>query len=94
MSRILKVAMQHIFCDVHLIVTDYRKKKNVGCGLGSMHYLCFSSRYPKFYGASQCQNCRTSCPFGSKKCSRCGVHIAISEDKVCVSGKMSAAIDF
>ncbi|XP_048050065.1 RNA-binding protein 44 isoform X5 [Megalobrama amblycephala] len=44
-----------------------------------------SSRYPKFYGASQCQNCRTSCPFGSKKCSRCGVHIAISEDKVCVS---------
>ncbi|XP_051761638.1 RNA-binding protein 44 isoform X4 [Ctenopharyngodon idella] len=44
-----------------------------------------SSRYPKFYGASQCQNCRTSYQFGTKKCSRCGIHVAISEDKDCVS---------
>ncbi|KAK7154032.1 hypothetical protein R3I94_007409 [Phoxinus phoxinus] len=43
------------------------------------------SRYPTFYGAFRCQNCSTSCPFGTKKCSHCGIHIAISEDKVCVS---------
>ncbi|XP_077071267.1 RNA-binding protein 44 isoform X2 [Siphateles boraxobius] len=43
------------------------------------------SRYPLFYGAFRCQNCGTSCPFGTKKCSHCGIHIAISEDQVCVS---------
>ncbi|XP_067299824.1 RNA-binding protein 44 isoform X2 [Pseudorasbora parva] len=43
------------------------------------------SRYPTFYGAFRCQNCRTSCPLGTKKCSHCGIHIAISEDKVCLS---------
>ncbi|XP_059356026.1 RNA-binding protein 44 isoform X1 [Carassius carassius] len=43
------------------------------------------SRYPSFYGASQCQNCGTSCPFGSQKCRCCGFHIEISEDKVCLS---------
>ncbi|XP_056107858.1 RNA-binding protein 44 [Rhinichthys klamathensis goyatoka] len=43
------------------------------------------SSYPTFYGAFRCQNCRTSCPFGTKKCSHCGIHVAISEDKVCVS---------
>uniref|UniRef100_A0A9J7ZGJ6 RRM domain-containing protein n=1 Tax=Cyprinus carpio carpio TaxID=630221 RepID=A0A9J7ZGJ6_CYPCA len=43
------------------------------------------SRYPSFYGASQCQNCGTSCPFGSKKCRCCGFCIEFSEGKVCVS---------
>ncbi|XP_050974428.1 RNA-binding protein 44 isoform X3 [Labeo rohita] len=43
------------------------------------------SRYPSFYGASQCHNCGTSCPFGSKKCRCCGIHIEIAEDKVCMS---------
>ncbi|XP_052004422.1 RNA-binding protein 44-like isoform X1 [Xyrauchen texanus] len=38
------------------------------------------SRYPKLYGVSRCQNCGTSCPFGIKKCSRCGIHIQISEE--------------
>ncbi|XP_058642310.1 RNA-binding protein 44 isoform X3 [Onychostoma macrolepis] len=42
------------------------------------------SRYPSFYGASQCQNCGTSCPFGSKKCRCCGFDIEISEGKVCL----------
>ncbi|XP_016326334.1 RNA-binding protein 44-like isoform X3 [Sinocyclocheilus anshuiensis] len=43
------------------------------------------SRHPSFYGASQCQNCGTSCSFGSKKCRCCGFRIEISEGKVCVS---------
>ncbi|XP_073768211.1 RNA-binding protein 44 isoform X10 [Danio rerio] len=43
------------------------------------------SRYPTFYGSSGCQNCGTSCPFGTKKCTRCGVHIVISQDKISVS---------
>ncbi|XDV30585.1 hypothetical protein PO909_033473 [Leuciscus waleckii] len=44
-----------------------------------------SNRHPTFDGEFQCQNCRTSCPFGAKKCSHCGIHIALSEDKVCMS---------
>ncbi|KAL1267945.1 hypothetical protein QQF64_033308 [Cirrhinus molitorella] len=43
------------------------------------------SRYPSFYGTSQCHNCGTVCPFSSKKCRCCGNHIEISEDKVCMS---------
>lgn len=99
--HILKVAM-HLHCDVLsvLILQIIEKEK---CRLGTWFYallvddnfiyktfiyLCFRSRYPTFYGAFRCQNCRTSCPFGTKKCSHCGIHIAISEDKVCMSGKM------
>ncbi|KAG1959925.1 RNA-binding protein 44 isoform X2 [Pimephales promelas] len=45
----------------------------------------YRSSYPSFYGAYRCQNCRTSCPFGTKKCSHCGIHFAISKDEVFVS---------
>ncbi|KAF4086941.1 hypothetical protein AMELA_G00090390 [Ameiurus melas] len=40
------------------------------------------SRRATFYGVSQCVNCRTSCPSGTKKCRRCSMLVLNTEENV------------
>ncbi|XP_017325692.1 RNA-binding protein 44 isoform X3 [Ictalurus punctatus] len=42
------------------------------------------SRRATSYGVSECVNCRTSCPSGTKKCRRCSTLVLNTEENVCV----------